>query len=324
MLAFFLRRLTQSLFVVVTVTILVFIGLYAIGSPVDMLLPPDAEPEDIQAYSRKLGLDRPMWEQYLIFLGNVIQGDLGTSFSQNVPAFGLVLGRMPATLELAFSAIVLSILMGVPLGILAGLYPNAPASRAVMGVSILGVSIPNFWQGVMLILIFSVYLRWLPSTGRGDTVPVFGIEFSIFTLDGLKHIALPAFNLSVFYAALMLRLTRASVMEIAHLDYVKFARAKGLSRSRVIFVHILKNVSIPLITIIGLEFGSLIAFSVVTETIFSWPGMGKLIIDSIYELDRPVIVSYLMIIAVLFSVINLLVDLLYTVADPRISVKSAG
>ena len=216
----------------------------------------------------------------------------------------------------------MAILIGVPLGIYAGLYPGSKMSQSIMGISIFGVSIPNFWQGVMLILLFSVSLNWLPSTGRGEVGHFLGIESSVFTIDGIKHLILPAFNLALFYAALLLRLTRANVMEVAQLDYIKTAYAKGLSGKRVVLVHILKNVSIPLVTVIGLEFGSLIAFSVITETIFSWPGMGKLIIDSIFLLDRPVIVSYLIVVAVLFSLLNLTVDLLYSLLDPRIRVGS--
>ena len=324
MLAFIFQRIAQSIFVVVSVSLLVFLALYAVGSPVDMLLPPDADEEDIMQYSKALGLDKPIWDQYFIFLKNIFKGDLGYSFFHEVPAFGLVIERMPATLELAGTAIFLAIVIGVPLGIYAGLYPGSKVSQSIMGISIFGVSIPNFWQGVMLILLFSVSLNWLPSTGRGEVGHFLGIESSIFTIDGIKHLLLPAFNLALFYAALLLRLTRANVMEVAQLDYIKTAYAKGLSGKRVVLVHILKNVAIPLVTVIGLEFGSLIAFSVITETIFSWPGMGKLIIDSIFLLDRPVIVSYLIVVAVLFSLLNLTVDLLYSLLDPRIRVGSAS
>ena len=324
MLAFIIKRIAQSIFVVVSVSLLVFLALYAVGSPVDMLLPPDADEEDIIKYSMALGLDKPIWDQYFIFLKNILKGDLGYSFFHEVPALGLVIERMPATLELAGTAIFLAILIGVPLGIYAGLYPGSKMSQSIMGISIFGVSIPNFWQGVMLILLFSVSLNWLPSTGRGEVGHFLGIESSVFTIDGIKHLILPAFNLAFFYAALLLRLTRANVMEVAQLDYIKTAYAKGLSGKRVVLVHILKNVSIPLVTVIGLEFGSLIAFSVITETIFSWPGMGKLIIDSIFLLDRPVIVSYLIVVAVLFSLLNLTVDLLYSLLDPRIRVGSAS
>ena len=324
MLAFIIQRIAQSIFVVVSVSLLVFLALYAVGSPVDMLLPPDADEEDIIKYSIALGLDKPIWDQYFIFLKNILKGDLGYSFFHEVPALGLVIERMPATLELAGTAIFLAILIGVPLGIYAGLYPGSKMSQSIMGISIFGVSIPNFWQGVMLILLFSVSLNWLPSTGRGEVGHFLGIESSVFTIDGIKHLILPAFNLALFYAALLLRLTRANVMEVAQLDYIKTAYAKGLSGKRVVLVHILKNVSIPLVTVIGLEFGSLIAFSVITETIFSWPGMGKLIIDSIFLLDRPVIVSYLIVVAVLFSLLNLTVDLLYSLLDPRIRVGSAS
>jgi peptide/nickel transport system permease protein len=214
------------------------------------------------------------------------------------------------------------VVIGIPLGLYAGLKPDSMAGKTIMGASILGFSLPTFWVGLMLIMVFAVQLGWLPSTGRGPTRELFGVHWSFLTWDGLRHMALPALNLALGNIALVLRLTRAGVRENLPMDYVKFARAKGISPNRVVFVHVLKNILIPIVTVVGLEIGGLIAFAVVTESVFAWPGMGKLIIDSINVLDRPVIVAYLMMIVLLFIVINLIVDLLYTVLDPRVRLES--
>jgi peptide/nickel transport system permease protein len=240
----------------------------------------------------------------------------------NEPALRLITQRMPATMELAVTAVLLSIVLGIPLGLYAGLRPNSLLGRSVMAGSILGFSLPSFWVGLMLIMVFAVQLGWLPSTGRGATRELFGVQWSFLTRDGLRHLAMPALNLALGNIALVLRLTRAGVRENLPMDYVKFAHAKGLTPVRVVFVHVMKNILIPIVTVIGLEFGSTIAFAVVTESVFAWPGMGKLIIDSINVLDRPVIVAYLMMIVLLFITINLLVDLLYTVLDPRVRLES--
>ena len=313
-----LRRLIQALFVVLAMTVIVFLGVNVIGNPVDILISPDADQAERVRAIAALGLDKPLWQQYLIFLQGVLHGDLGRSFVYNEPALKLIAERMPATMELAVTAVLLSIFVGIPLGLYAGLHPNGIVGRATMAGSILGFSLPSFWVGLMLIMLFAVQLGWLPSTGRGQTAELFGIQWSFLTRDGLAHLAMPAFNLSLGSIALVLRLTRAGVRENLPMDYVKFARAKGLSANRVVFVHVMKNILIPVVTVLGLQFGGLIAFSVVTESVFAWPGMGKLIIDSINVLDRPVIVAYLMIIVLLFVVINLAVDLLYTVLDPRV------
>jgi peptide/nickel transport system permease protein len=228
---------------------------------------------------------------------------------------------MPATLELALAALFLSVVFGIPLGMWAGLRPDSLASKSIMAGSILGFSLPTFWVGIMAIMIFAVELGWLPSTGRGTTTSLFGIQVSFLTWDGLLHLIMPAFNLALLKISLAIRLTRAGTREVIHQDYIKFARAKGLRHSRIIMVHVLKNILIPVITVLGLEFGSLIAFSVVTETVFAWPGMGKLIIDSINLLDRPVVVAYLMIIVFMFIFINLVVDVLYSVLDPRVRLQ---
>ena len=259
-----------------------------------------------------------------MFLLGALHGDFGKSFVFSQPALQVILERMPATLELAFCAVLLAVSVGIPLGLYAGLRPRSLSAKATMAVSILGFSLPSFWVGLLLIMVFGVQLGWLPSSGRGATRELFGIQWSFLTVDGLTHLILPACNLALFKISLVMRLVRAGVREVLPQEYVKFARAKGLTERRVIFVHVLKNIMIPVVTVIGLEFGSTIAFSVVTESIFAWPGMGKLIIDSVNVLDRPMIVAYLILIVVLFVTINLVVDLLYTVLDPRVRHSSEG
>ncbi|MCX7378659.1 MAG: ABC transporter permease [Alphaproteobacteria bacterium] len=317
-----LRRLIQAAFVMLVMTVIVFIGVNVIGDPVEILISPEADQAERARAVAALGLDKPLWEQYWRFLSGALQGDLGRSFVFNEPALKLIAQRMPATLELAITAVLLSVILGIPLGLYAGLRPNSIGGRAIMGASILGFSLPTFWVGLMLIMVFAVQLGWLPSTGRGPTRELFGVQWSFLTWDGLRHMAMPALNLALGNIALVLRLTRAGVRENLPMDYVKFARAKGISPNRVVFVHVLKNILIPIVTVVGLEIGGLIAFAVVTESVFAWPGMGKLIIDSINVLDRPVIVAYLMMIVLLFVVINLIVDLLYTVLDPRVRLET--
>jgi peptide/nickel transport system permease protein len=299
-------------------SLLVFFGLYVIGNPVDILVNPVADEIERARAAAALGLDKPIVEQYWVFLKGAVSGELGTSFVFGRPAMEVILERMPATMELAFLAMVIAVTLGVPLGMVAGLKPDAWISRTIMAGSIVGFSLPTFWVGLLLILVFAVQLGWLPSTGRGPTQEVFGLQLSILHWEGLKYALLPAINLALFKLSLIIRLTRAQVREQSLLDYIKFARAKGLSRRRVIGVHLFRNILIPLVTVIGLELGSVIAFAVVTETIFAWPGMGKLVIDSIFQLDRPVVVAYLMMIVFMFILINLAVDLLYSALDPRV------
>ncbi len=318
MLTFLLRRLLQSMLVLFVMSALVFAGVYAIGNPVDILINPQADQAEIARATAALGLDQPLWRQYWTFLMGAFSGNLGKSFVSNVPAVQLIFERMPATVELALTAMVIAIILGIPLGLLAGLRPDSWIGRAIMAGSILGFSLPTFWVGLMLIMLFSVYLGWLPTTGRGSTVEVMGIPVSVLTWDGLRHILMPAVNLALFKLSLLIRLTRAGTREALAQDYVRFARAKGLSMERVVRIHVLKNIMIPIVTVSGLELGSLLAFSVVTETIFAWPGMGKLLIDSINLLDRPVIVAYLLIIVFMFVLINLVVDIAYTALDPRV------
>jgi peptide/nickel transport system permease protein len=323
MLAYILRRLAQSALVLFVMSALVFTGVYAIGNPVDILINPQADQAEIARTTEALGLDKPLPLQYWTFLSNALAGELGRSFASNVPAVDLILQRMPATVELALAAMVMAIVLGLPLGLWAGLKPDAVSSKAIMAGSILGFSLPTFWVGLMLIMVFSVWLGWLPPTGRGETVSVLGVEVSFLTADGLRHLFMPALNLALFKLALLIRLTRAGTREAMVQDYVRFARAKGVSERRIVRIHVLKNILIPIVTVIGLEFGSVIAFAIVTETIFAWPGMGKLLIDSINVLDRPVIVAYLLVIVVMFVLINLIVDVLYTALDPRVRVQGA-
>jgi peptide/nickel transport system permease protein len=319
-----IRRLIQALFVLLAMSVIVFIGVHVIGNPVDILISPEADQAERARVIAALGLDQPLWKQYLLFVNDAMHGDLGRSFVFNEPALRLIAQRMPATMELAVTAVLMSMLIGIPLGLYAGLYPEGALARTIMAGSILGFSLPTFWVGLMLIMVFAVQLGWLPSTGRGATAELFGIQWSFLTLDGLRHLLLPALNLSLFNISLVLRLTRAGVRETLPMDFVKFARAKGLTPARVIFVHVLKNIMIPVVTVVGLELGSTIAFAVVTESVFAWPGMGKLIIDSINVLDRPVIVAYLMMIVLLFVTIQLVVDVRYTVLDPRVRLETKG
>ena len=318
MLVFIIRRLLQSGVVLLVMSLLVFVGVYAIGNPIDMLINPDADQMERARTIAAFGLDKPLWEQYFIFIKNALGGDMGRSFAFSTPALTLIFERMPATMELSVFAILLSILFGIPLGLWAGLRPQGFAGKTIMAVSILGFSLPTFWVGLMLIMVFAVQLGWLPSSGRGTTQLLLGVPVSFLSIDGLKHLLMPAFNLALFNIALVIRLTRAGAQEALLQDYVKFARAKGLSNTRIIGVHVLKNILIPIVTVIALQFGSIIAFAIVTESVFAWPGMGKLIIDSIRFLDRPVIVAYLMLIVVIFILINLVVDVVYSLLDPRV------
>ena len=319
-----LHRVIQAGFVVLAMTVLVFVAVNVVGNPADILISPQADQAERARVIAAFGLDQPLWRQYLHFLVQAAHGNLGRSFVFNQPALQLILQRMPATMELAVSAVLLSVLIGIPLGLLAGLWPDALLSRAVMAGSILGFSLPTFWVGLMLIMVFAVQLGWLPSTGRGRTALLFGVPWSFLTLDGLRHLLLPALNLALFNISLVLRLTRAGVREVLPMDYIRFAHAKGLSPARIVGVHVLKAILMPIVTVVGLEFGSTVAFAVVTESVFAWPGMGKLIIDSIGVLDRPVIAAYLVIIVLLFVTINLVVDLLYTALDPRVRSDEAG
>ncbi|HMH16519.1 MAG TPA: ABC transporter permease [Burkholderiales bacterium] len=317
MFAYIVRRLLQSTVVLAVMSLAVFAGVYAIGNPVDILINPQAGQQEIARATAALGLDKPLAEQYFVFLRHAAAGDLGNSFAFNVPAIGLILERMPATLELATAAMLIAMILGIPLGLWAGLKPGSAAGKSIMAGSILGFSLPTFWVGLMLIMVFSVYFGWLPSAGRGPTANFLGMQLSFLSLEGWRHLILPAANLALFNLSLIVRLARAGTREAMRQDYVRFARAKGLTEIHVVGVHVLKNVLIPIVTVMGLEFGSVIAFAVVTESIFAWPGMGKLLLDSINLLDRPVIVAYLCIVVTLFVLINFAVDVICSWLDPR-------
>jgi|TARA_B100001027_G_scaffold142061_1_gene98851 peptide/nickel transport system permease protein len=300
---------------------IVFSGVFLIGDPVEILVSDDADQEEREEMIKSMGLDKPFLVQYGIFVSKALKGNLGESFVFNEPALLLILDRMPATMELAVVSLMIAIIFGIPLGVWAGLKPESWASKSIMTGSILGFSLPTFWVGIMMILLFAVMLGWLPSTGRGDVQVILGMPISIFSWDGFSHVLMPAVNLALFKLSMVIRLARAGTREVLHQDYIKFAKAKGLQESRIILVHVMKNILIPVVTVLGLEFGGLVAFSVVTETVFAWPGMGKLLIDSIGLLDRPIIVAYLMIIVFLFVFINLVVDILYSILDPRVRLQ---
>jgi peptide/nickel transport system permease protein len=318
MIGFIIQRLIQACVVMLIMSMLVFVGVYAVGNPIDVLISPDANQQIRAETIARYGLDRPLWEQYVVFLGRILQGDMGRSFVFGMPVTQLIFSRLPATIELTLAAVFGATLLGVPLGIYAGYRPFGRAAKLIMALSVIGFSVPTFWIGLVLILTFAVQLGWLPAGGRGETARVFGIEWSFLTGDGLKHLFLPALNLALFKLALMIRLSRAGTREVMLTDTIKFARATGQSEWTILRRHVLRLIAIPLVTVFGLELGSTLAFAVVTETIFSWPGVGKLIIDSIQSLDRPVMVAYLVLVALLFIMINFTVDIAYVALDPRL------
>lgn len=318
MLAFVIQRLLQAAVVMLIISLLVFVGVFAVGNPIDVLISPDVTQEIREQTIRAYGFDQPLWRQYLNFIQKLLTGDFGRSFVYNMPVLDLILSRLPATLEITLAAVFGAAMLGVPLGMYAGYAPDSVASKTIMAVSVLGFSVPTFWIGLVLIFTFAVNLGILPAGGRGDTVQVLGIEWSFLSANGLKHMLLPSINLALFKLALMIRLARAGTREIMLTDTVRFARAAGESEWTILRQHVLRLIAIPLVTVFGLEFGSTLAFAVVTETIFSWPGVGKLIIDSISSLDRPVMVAYLMLVALLFIAINFSVDIAYAALDPRL------
>lgn len=321
MLKYIVKRFVQMIVVLFVVSILVFMLTNFIGDPVDMLVPENATVEQVESARARLGLDKPLPVQYGIFLKDVLHGNFGKSYTYGKPAMGLIMERMPATLELVAIAALLVLIIAIPLGVYAGAYPKRRSSKIIMSGSILGISLPSFWVGMMMIYIFAVMLRALPASGRGNTVNVLGVNLSIFAPGGLRFIILPAVTLALTNVATTLRLTRSGIMENMRQDYIKFARAKGVSSRSLLFGHALKNALIPVITIFGMDLGNMIAFTTITETIFAWPGMGKLLIDAINKSDRPIIVAYLMTAACMFVVLNFVVDLLYTLVDPRIELR---
>ena len=323
MLAYIVRRCLQAVLVLLAMSLLVFIGVYAMGHPVDILINPPVDAPQRERAIAALGIELPMWTQFLLFVSGALHADLGQSFVRDTPALGLILERLPATLELAAAAMLMAVVLGLPLGLWAGLKPKTVAGRAIMAGSMLGISLPTFWVGLVLITVFSVKLGWLPANGRGPTSLLFGVPVSFLSLDGWRHLILPATSLALFNLALLVRLARAGTLDALRQGYVRFARAKGLGNARLLGVHVLRNILVPILAVIGLEFGSVIAFAIVTETVFAWPGMGKLLIDSISVLDRPIIVAYLLVSVFLFVVINLIVDVLCSALDPRMRENEA-
>ena len=324
MLAFILRRLIQALIVMVTVAFIAFMLFQYVGDPVTNLLGQDATPQQREQLRADLGLDQPFIVQFGKFVGNAAQGEFGLSLRQGRKVSALIAERFPATLELAGVAALLGLAVGIPLGVYSALRRGTFMSQVVMTGSLLGVSLPNFLIGILLILIFAVTFKWLPSFGRGDVVTMGWLSTGLLTTDGLKHLLLPAFTLSLFPMTLVLRLVRSEMLEVLRTDYIKFARARGLPDRRVYFGHALKNTLVPVITIAGLQLGSIIAFAIVTETVFQWPGMGLLFIQAVTFADIPVMAAYLCLIALIFVVINLLVDLLYFAVDPRLRADKGG
>jgi peptide/nickel transport system permease protein len=324
MFAFVLRRLLQAVVVMATVGFLAFMLFQYVGDPVTSLLGQDATQQQREDLRRDLGLDQPFPVQFARFAGNAVQGEFGLSLRQGRKVSSLIAERFPATLELALAAAVIALAVGVPLGVYAALRRGTVGSQAVMTLSLLGVSLPTFLIGILLILVFSVQLKWLPSFGRGDTVSLGGWTTGLLTADGWKHLILPSITLAVFQLALILRLVRAEMLEVLRTDYIKFARARGLTDRAVHFGHALKNTLVPVITITGLQLGSLIAFAIITETVFQWPGMGFLFIQAVQFADVPVMAAYLCLIALIFVVVNLVVDLLYFAVDPRLRIERAA
>ena len=324
MLVFILRRLLQALVVMLTVAFIAFMLFQYVGDPVASLLGQDATQEQRDQLRRDLGLDQPFPVQFAAFVGNAVQGEFGISLRQGQRVSTLIASRLPATLELSLVAAVLALAVGIPLGVYAALRRGRFGAQLVMMVSLLGVSLPTFLIGILLILVFAVFLGWLPSFGRGDTVQVGSWDTGLLTLDGLQHLVLPALTLAVFQLALIMRLVRAEMLEVLRTDYIKFARARGLHDRAVHFGHALKNTLVPVITITGLQLGGLIAFAIVTETVFQWPGMGLLFIQAVQFADIPVMAAYLCLIALIFVVINLAVDLLYFAVDPRLRIEKSA
>jgi peptide/nickel transport system permease protein/oligopeptide transport system permease protein len=324
MIAFILRRLLQSFIVMLVVALISFMLFRYVGDPVASLVGQDARIHEIEALRQRLGLNDPFYIQFARFIGNALQGEFGISYRLQQPVTELILSRLPATVELAFASALIALVFGVVLGVFTALKPKSAASAVIMTLSLIGVSLPTFLIGIGLIYVFAVELQWLPSFGRGQVVDVGGWRTGLLTESGRRSLILPAITLSLFQLTLIMRLVRAEMLEVLRQDYIRFARARGLSKRAINFGHALKNTMVPVITITGLQLGSVIAFSIVTETVFQWPGVGSLFINSVQVVDVPVMAAYLMFIAFIFVVINLTVDILYYAVDPRLRVHGIG
>jgi len=318
MIAYIIRRLLQGIIVLLGVSFICFVIFQFVGDPTLALAGKYATQEQIQEVRHSLGLDKPFYVQYLIFIKNAVQGEFGNSYIQEMPALDLILAKFPATAELAVVAILISGGLGISLGVLVSLNRDSTGSRLVMAGSLFGISIPTFLIGTLLIMIFAVYLRWLPPMGRGDTLTIGFWKTGFLTASGWRHVILPAFTLGMYSLAVLIRLTRSEMVEILGQDYIKTAWAKGLTSRRVIFKHALRNGLIPVVTMMGMQFGQLIAFSIITETIFQWPGMGRLLLRSIYNNDRPIVVTYILLAATVILTLNIIVDITYAFLNPKI------
>ena len=321
MIKYVVKRFVQMIVVLFIVSLLVFLLTNFIGDPVDMLVPENATLEQIESARARLGLDKPLPVQYGIFIRDVLHGNFGKSYIYGKPAMDLIFERMPATLELVAVAACLVLCIAIPLGVYAGAYPKRASSKLIMSGSILGISLPSFWVGMMMIYIFAVVLRLLPASGRGNTVMVGNVALSIFAPGGIRYVILPAITLALTNVATMLRLTRSGILENMRQDYIKFARAKGVPAKSILFGHALKNALIPVVTVIGLQFGSLLGGATLTETVFAWPGVGRLLVDSIKSKDAPLVLGGVIMMTITFSIVNLCVDILYAFIDPRIKAQ---
>ncbi|MBL8518615.1 MAG: ABC transporter permease [Betaproteobacteria bacterium] len=324
MLAFVIRRLLQSVLVMLAVAFIAFSLFNFVGDPVSLMLPPEATQQDREEVRKTLGLDQPFYVQFKVFITNALQGNFGISLRLGRPVSALLAERLPATLELAFAAALIGLFIGIPMGVYTALKRESWISRALLTTSLIGVSLPNFLIGIFLILIFAVWLGWLPSFGRGDVTQIGFWTTGLLTVTGIKALVLPSITLSFYPVTLIMRLVRSEMLEVLRTDYIKFARARGLTNRSVHFGHALKNTLVPVITITGLQLGGVIAFAIVTETVFQWPGMGLLFIQAVQFADIPVMAAYLCLIGFIFVVINLIVDMLYFVVDPRLRVERPG
>ena len=324
MLAFAIRRLIQAVGVMLVVALISFLLFRFVGDPVNQLVGVDTTPEQRAQLRQDLGLNDPVYVQFARFVGNAARFDFGISYQIKQPVADLIASRLPATLELSLVSAIFALLVGLPMGVYTGLYPDTLLSRLFLGISLAGISLPTFLIGILLIFIFSVNLGWLPSFGRGDVITVGGFwTTGLLTRSGLTSLILPAITLGLFQMTLIMRLVRGEMLEVLRTDYIKFARARGLSRRAINFGHALKNTLVPVITITGLQIGSIIAFSIITETVFQWPGMGLLFLQAVQNVDIPIMAAYLLLIAFLFTLINFIVDLLYVAVDPRIRIGGA-
>ena len=323
MAAFIIRRLLQSILVMLTVGLIAFALFRFVGDPINNMVGQDTSIADREALRERLGLNDPFLVQYGAYLVNAVQGEFGISYQQRRPVSDLLVERLPATLELSLVAAVMALLVGVPMGVYTGLRREGFLSKVFLTVSLIGISLPTFLIGILLILVFGVMLQWLPTFGRGEVVDLGGWTTGLLTASGIKALIMPSITLALFQMTLIMRLVRSEMLEVLRTDYIKFARARGLSNRAVNFGHALKNTLVPVITITGLQLGSIIAFAIITESVFQWPGMGLLFIQAINEVDIPVMASYLILIAFFFVAINLIVDLLYYAVDPRLRVDKA-